>query len=202
MITLQQVLATPGKENLEAVSSLYRSAFFCAQRLISLNIKATQSIMDGNVSVIQALINARNPSVWNATQTVMMQRFIDRIVCYAGDFNEVVAENQQELSRLLEVRGESSDNASEFMLTAAPKMMVKVVQSMLDAAVESRKSMLDVAQLVRFARRRQSACKGAQAKGRAAQNGLAGQTADREGQHQVRVARGVRGGQFACRKLD
>lgn len=104
--------------------------------------------MDGNVSVIQALINARNPSVWNATQTVMMQRFIDRIVCYAGDFNEVVAENQQELSRLLEVRGESSDNASEFMLTAAPKMMVKVVQSMLDAAVESRKSMLDVAQLV------------------------------------------------------
>lgn len=28
MITLQQVLATPGKENLEAVSSLYRSAFF------------------------------------------------------------------------------------------------------------------------------------------------------------------------------
>lgn len=148
MITLQQVLATPGKENLEAVSSLYRSAFFCAQRLISLNIKATQSIMDGNVSVIQALINARNPSAWNATQTVMMQRFIDRIVCYAGDFNEVVAENQQELSRLLEVRGESSDNASEFMLTAAPKMMVKVVQSMLDAAVESRKSMLDVAQLV------------------------------------------------------
>ena len=108
MFTLQQLLATPGKDKLDAVSSIYRSAFFCAQRLIHLNIKATQSIMDGNMSAIDALTKARDAGAWYATQTVMMQRLVDQIVSYAGDFNEVVAENQQELTRLIKAQTDTS----------------------------------------------------------------------------------------------
>ncbi len=151
MFTLQQLLATPGKDKLDAVSSIYRSAFFCAQRLIHLNIKATQSIMDGNMSAIDALTKARDAGAWYATQTVMMQRLVDQIVGYAGDFNEVVAENQQELTRLIKAQTDNLglvEGGSESSLHAGPAVMIDVVKSMLDAALKSRNSMLDMARLV------------------------------------------------------
>jgi len=151
MFTLQQLLATPGKDKLDAVSSIYRSAFFCAQRLIRLNIKATQSIMDGNMSAIDALTKARDAGAWYATQTAMMQRLVDQIVGYAGDFNEVVAENQQELSRLIKAQADSLglvEGGSDSPPYAGPVVMIDVVKSMLDAALESRNSMLEMARLV------------------------------------------------------
>ena len=151
MFTLQQLLATPGKDKLDAVSSIYRSAFFCAQRLIHLNIKATQSIMDGNMSAIDALTKARDAGAWYATQTAMMQRLVDQIVGYAGDFNEVVAENQQELSRLIKAQADSLglvEGGSDSPPYAGPVVMIDVVKSMLDAALESRNSMLEMARLV------------------------------------------------------
>ena len=151
MFTLQQLLATPGKDKLDAVSSIYRSAFFCAQRLIHLNIKATQSIMDGNMSAIDALTKARDAGAWYATQTVMMQRLIDQIVGYAGDFNEVVAENQQELTRLIKAQADSlglAKGGTDSSPHAGPAVMIDVVKSMLDAALKSRNSMLEMAQLV------------------------------------------------------
>ena len=151
MITLQQLLATPGKDKLDAVSSIYRSAFFCAQRLIHLNIKATQSIMGGNMSAIEALTKAKDAGAWYATQTVMMQRLIDQIVGYAGDFNEVVAENQQELTRLIKAQADSlglAKGGTDSSPHAGPAVMIDVVKSMLDAALKSRNSMLEMAQLV------------------------------------------------------
>ena len=151
MFTLQQLLATPGKDKLDAVSSIYRSAFFCAQRLIHLNIKATQSIMDGNMSAIDALMKARDAGAWCATQTVMTQRLVDQIVGFAGGFNEVVAENQQELTRLIKAQTDSLglvEGGSESSLHAGPAVMIDVVKSMLDAALKSRNSMLDMARLV------------------------------------------------------
>ncbi len=151
MITLQQLLATPGKDKLDAVSSIYRSAFFCAQRLIHLNIKATQSIMDGNMSAIDALTKAKDAGAWFATQTVMMQRLIDQIVGYAGDFNEVVAENQQELTRLIKAQADRlglAEGGSDSSPHVGPAVMIDVVKSMLDAALKSRNSMLEMAHLV------------------------------------------------------
>jgi len=151
MFTLQQLLATPGKDKLNAVSSIYRSAFFCAQRLIHLNLKATQSIMDGNMSAIDALMKARDAGAWCATQTVMTQRLVDQIVGFAGGFNEVVAENQQELTRLIKAQADSlglvegdSDSSSH----AGQAVMIDVVKFMLDAALKSRNSMLEMALLV------------------------------------------------------
>ncbi|MBL0282489.1 MAG: TIGR01841 family phasin [Zoogloea sp.] len=151
MFTLQQLLATPGKDKLDAVSSIYRSAFFCAQRLIHLNIKATQSIMDGNMSAIDALMKARDAGAWCATQTVMTQRLVDQIVGFAGGFNEVVAENQQELTRLIKAQTDGLglvEGGSDSSQHAGPAVMIDVVKSMLDAALKSRNSMLDMARLV------------------------------------------------------
>ena len=59
MLTLQQLLDSSGKDNIDALRTLYEGTFVCAQRLISLNLRATQSIMESNVSSIKAMMTAR-----------------------------------------------------------------------------------------------------------------------------------------------
>ena len=55
MFTLQQLLAPRGQDNIKTLQALYEGSFVCAQRLISLNLKATRSIMESNVSGIKEL---------------------------------------------------------------------------------------------------------------------------------------------------
>ena len=59
MFTLQQLLAPRGPDNIKTLQALYEGSFVCAQRLISLNLKATRSIMESNVSGIKAMMAAR-----------------------------------------------------------------------------------------------------------------------------------------------
>lgn len=152
MFTLEDFYAPHGKGNLNSVLSLYQGAFICAQRLVSLNLKATQSLMEGNLSTLQTLAKARDLNAWQEAQRAMTERLIGQIVGYAGDFNEVVAENQQELAGLLNIKPNASTRQPGTaepgpvpFLTAGPLMMSEVVRSMLDAAVKSRDAMLDMA---------------------------------------------------------
>lgn len=145
MITLESMLANPGKDNLDAVSSLYLGAFVAAQRLVALNIRATQSLMESNMSSVQALARARNLENWQEAQSTATQQLVNQIVGYAGDFNEVVAENQKELSSLLQAAPpvQTSGKPAANLLA-----MSEVVQTMLDAALHSRNAMLDMAMRV------------------------------------------------------
>lgn len=145
MITLESMLASPGKDNLDAVSSLYLGAFVAAQRLVALNIRATQSLMESNMSSVQALARARNLENWQEAQSTATQQLVNQIVGYAGDFNEVVAENQKELSSLLQAAPPAQTSGKPATNLMA---MSEVVQTMLDAAVHSRNAMLDMAMRV------------------------------------------------------
>ena len=48
MFSLNDYLAGAGQGKLDALSSFYENAFICAHRVIALNLKATQSLMEGN----------------------------------------------------------------------------------------------------------------------------------------------------------
>ncbi|NML25141.1 phasin family protein [Zoogloea dura] len=152
MITLESMLANPGKDNLDAVSSLYLGAFVAAQRLVALNIRATQSLMESNMSSVQALARARNLENWQEAQSAATQQLVNQIVGYAGDFNEVVAENQKELTSLLQAAPPVPASGKPAANLLA---MSEVVQTMLDAALHSRNAMLDMA--MRVDQRRQDA---------------------------------------------
>lgn len=145
MITLESMLAGPGKDNLDAVSSLYLGAFVAAQRLVALNIRATQSLMERNMASVQALARARNLENWQEAQSAATRQLVDQIVGYAGDFNEVVAENQKELSSLLQA---APPPPPEGARAGALPAMSEVVQTMLDAALHARDAMLEMAQQV------------------------------------------------------
>jgi phasin family protein len=145
MITLESMLAGPGKDNLDAVSSLYLGAFVAAQRLVALNIRATQSLMERNMASVQALARARNLENWQEAQSAATQQLVNQIVGYAGDFNEVVAENQKELSSLLQAAPPAPATGKP---AGHPPAMSEVVQTMLDAALQARNAMLDMARQV------------------------------------------------------
>lgn len=154
MLTLQQLLDSSGKDNVDALRTLYEGTFVCAQRLISLNLRATQSIMESNVSSIKAMMTAQGVQGFCETQSEIAHKLIQQTVGYAVDFNEVIAENQNELSGLLKARSGAlaqaitSQATPEAYAAAGGTMMVDVVRTMLDAATDSRNYMLEMARQV------------------------------------------------------
>ena len=153
MFTLQQLLAPRGQDNIKTLQALYEGSFVCAQRLISLNLKATRSIMESNVSGIKAMMAAQGVPALCTTQSEMAHQLIQQAVGYAIDFNEVIAENQQGLSGVLDAGSGSPPTgapvAKKTPTTAAgTKMMIDVMKAMLDAATASRDTMLEMARQV------------------------------------------------------
>ena len=154
MLTLHQLLDSSGKDNIDALRTLYEGTFVCAQRLISLNLRATQSIMESNVSGIKAMMGAQGVPGFCETQSEIAHKLIQQTVGYAVDFNEVIAENQNELSGLLKARAGALAQAitdrstPETPAATDGTMMVDVVRTMLEAATSSRNYMLDMARQV------------------------------------------------------
>jgi hypothetical protein len=58
--------------------------------------------MESNVSGIKAMMTAQGVPALCATQSEMAHQLIQQAVGYAIDFNEVIAENQQGLSGMLD----------------------------------------------------------------------------------------------------
>jgi len=138
----------PGRapeDNLDALAAVYESALVCADRLISLNIKATQVVLEGNLAEARALMTLRDmPGVVEA-QSDTAQRRIQQAVDYAVSFNEVIAENQKELGELLKNQAEGLAQAQGSSVASGPMLAVDMVKTMLDAATRSRDHMLDMA---------------------------------------------------------
>ena len=128
------------------LTALYENALVCAHRVIDLNLKATQSLMEGNLSEVKALLTARDPASLCQAQSEMAQRLIEQAVGYAVGFQEVVAENQQKLSNLSEVVGE--DGTPLAPGAGATPLMISVVSGLLDTAARSRDAMMEMARQV------------------------------------------------------
>lgn len=146
MFSLNDYLASAGQGKLDALSSFYENAFICAHRVIALNLKATQSLMEGNLSEVKTLLTARDPASLCQAQSEMAQRLIEQAVGYALSFQEVVAENQRKLSNLAEAAGPDGQPLVPGA-TAAP-LMIDVVTGLLDTATRSRDMMMDMARKV------------------------------------------------------
>jgi len=146
MFSLNDYLAGAGQGKFDALSSLYENAFICAHRVIALNLKATQSLMEGNLSEVRALLEAKDAASLYEAQSDMARKLIQQAVGYAVGFQEVVAENQQKLSNLTEVVGD--DGTPLVPGASAAPLMIDVVSGLLDAAARSRDAMMEMARQV------------------------------------------------------
>ncbi|MDD3352190.1 phasin family protein [Zoogloea sp.] len=149
MIPLNPLLASSGQDALDTLSTLCQGSLICAQRLISLNLRVAQTLMAGNVAGTDALLRAPDMTTIYDTQSRLSHQLMQQAVGYAVDFNEVVAENQQELADLLKARTDSLTRALSGQgveqSAASATLMAGVVRSMLDSATQARDSMLEVA---------------------------------------------------------
>ena len=146
MFSLNDYLAGAGQGKLDALSSFYENAFICAHRVIALNLKATQSLMEGNLSEVKALLDAKDAASLYEAQSDMARKLIQQAVGYAVGFQEVVAENQRKLSNLSAVTGEDGLPLAPGANTAP--LMIDVVSGLLDTAARSRDAMMDMARQV------------------------------------------------------
>jgi len=146
MFSLNDYLAGAGQGKFDALSSLYENAFICAHRVIALNLKATQSLMEGNLSEVRALLEAKDAASLYEAQSDMARKLIQQAVGYAVGFQEVVAENQQKLSNLSEVVGD--DGTPLVPGASAAPLMIDVVNGLLDTAARSRDAMMEMARQV------------------------------------------------------
>lgn len=146
MFSLNDYLASAGQGKLDALSSFYENAFICAHRVIALNLKATQSLMEGNLSEVKALLDSRDAASLYQAQSEMAHKLIQQAVGYAVGFQEVVAENQQKLSNLTEVVGD--DGTPLVPGASAAPLMIDVVSGLLDTAARSRDAMMEMARQV------------------------------------------------------
>ena len=146
MFSLNDYLAGAGQGKLDALSSFYENAFICAHRVIALNLKATQSLMEGNLSEVRALLEAKDAASLYEAQSDMARKLIQQAVGYAVGFQEVVAENQQKLSNLTEVVGD--DGTPLVPGASAAPLMIDVVSGLLDTAARSRDAMMEMARQV------------------------------------------------------
>ena len=137
MFSLNDYLAGAGQGKFDALSSLYENAFICAHRVIALNLKATQSLMEGNLSEVKALLDSRDAASLHQAQSDMAHKLIQQAVGYAVGFQEVVAENQQKLSNLSAATGDGGT-----------PLMIDVVSGLLDTAARSRDAMMEMARQV------------------------------------------------------
>lgn len=149
MFPLQNFYAPTGAGRLDTLMSFYQGSFVCAQRLISLNLKAAQSLMERNLETVQTLARARDLQSWNEAQVALTEHIIDQVIGYAGDFNEVVAANQHEMAGLLNIHPDNKPGTTQAtppsVLGAGPAIVGDMLRSMLEAAVQSRDAMLDMA---------------------------------------------------------
>jgi phasin family protein len=146
MFSLNDYLAGAGQGKLDALSSFYENAFICAHRVIALNLKATQSLMEGNLSEVKALLDSRDAASLYQAQSEMAHKLIQQAVGYAVGFQEVVAENQQKLSNLSAATGADGTPAPPGA-SVAP-LMIDVVSGLLDTAARSRDAMMEMARQV------------------------------------------------------
>ena len=144
MSTTQKPAASVGDEmhrpltSLDSISRLYRSAFVCANRLVALNLKATRSILDSNLSGMNAMLGAVGTPDLFGRPSAFAQDFMQQALGYARGFNEVIAQNQADLAELIQVQARDLGGDS-----VAPAPAFGAVGEILNALMSSASSARD-----------------------------------------------------------
>lgn len=92
------------KVTVEAALRLANSALARAERLAALNLNTASALLQGGAGGSQALATVNSPEALAELQSTLTQPIVEQAVAYARSVNEIVAEGQQEISRLFETQ--------------------------------------------------------------------------------------------------
>jgi phasin family protein len=101
--TPEQFAAT-NKANVETVMTLVNSALARAERLAALNLNTVRSVLEDSAASSKTLTAVKTPQELVDLQATLTQPIVEKAVAYARSVNEIVAEGQQEVSKLFEAQ--------------------------------------------------------------------------------------------------
>lgn len=92
------------KLTVEAALRMASSALARAERLATLNLNTASALLKRGADGSQTLTAVKSPEELASLQAALSQPIVEQAVAYARSVNEIVAEGQQEISRLFETQ--------------------------------------------------------------------------------------------------
>jgi phasin family protein len=102
--TTPEQLAAASKANVETVMTLVNSAVSRAERLAALNLETARSVLEEGTASAKTLSTVKSPQELAELQASLTQPIVEKAMAYARSVNEIVAEGQQEVTKLFEVQ--------------------------------------------------------------------------------------------------
>ena len=102
MFTTPEQFAAANKATVDSLLSVANTALASAERIAALNLNTARSVLEDSVSGAKALMGAKDVQEAMAIQASLAQPNVEKAVAYARSVNEIMAEGQQEVTKLLE----------------------------------------------------------------------------------------------------
>ncbi len=102
VFTTPEQFAAANKANVETALSLVNSAVARAERISALNLNTIRSVLEDSAASAKTLTAVKNPQDLVELQNALTQPIVEKAVAYARSVNEIMAEGQQEVTKLLE----------------------------------------------------------------------------------------------------
>lgn len=94
--------AAANKASIESLLTLANTALASAERMASLNLKATRSLLEENAANTAAILGAKDPQAAIAIQASLFQPTVEKAVAYSRNAYEISTDSSKEVSKLLE----------------------------------------------------------------------------------------------------
>jgi len=96
--------ATANKAAVDSMLSLANTALASAERIAALNLNTARSVLEDSVSSTKAIMGAKDAQEAIAIQTNLAQPNVEKAVAYSRSIYEIAAQNQEEMTKMLEAQ--------------------------------------------------------------------------------------------------
>ena len=102
MFATPEQFAAANKASVEAMLSLANTALASAERIAALNLNTARSLLEDSVANTKAILGAKDVQEALSIQSSLAQPNVEKAVAYSRSVYEISAQNQEEVSKMLE----------------------------------------------------------------------------------------------------
>ena len=104
MTDFTEKFAAAGKSSIDVLFSLANTAFDSSERLVALNLNTSRSLLDEGVANAKALLAVKDVQELVKLQASFGQPLVNKAAGYARGAYEIVAQSQEEVSKVVEAQ--------------------------------------------------------------------------------------------------
>lgn len=121
MLSPTEQLAAANKATVDALLAVANTALSSAERIAELNLNTAQSMLEGSVSNLKALMDAKDVAEAIRIQVALAQPAIEKALAYSQALFEITAQSQAEMTQLMQEQFGDFQRSSSRLLEQAVK---------------------------------------------------------------------------------